>query len=140
MNQLIGSACLKFKSRILVLVTLFLIAGISTGVSQSNSIPITALINGDFGSAATQTGAAVLGSAGDAWNALNGSANTIFDSSNNVVSGVRLTLVNASQLYTDAGGIAMDANTTALMEDYAFGYNNPSYTTTVTVSLTGLKK
>ena len=140
MNQLIFSVCSIFKSRILVLVTSFLIAGISTGFSQSNAIPITTLINGDFGSAATQTGAAVLGSAGDAWNALNGNANTIFDSSNNVVSGVRLTLVNASQLYTDAGGIAMDANTTALMEDYAFGYNNPNYTATVTVSLTGLTK
>jgi regulation of enolase protein 1 (concanavalin A-like superfamily) len=138
MNPLIFSDCLRFKSRVFVLGTLFLIAGIGTGVGQVNSM--ATLINGDFGSAATQTGAAVLGSAGDAWNALNGSANTIFDSSNNVVSGVRLTLVNASQLYTDAGGIAMDASTAALMEDYAFGYNNPSYTATVTVSLTGLKK
>jgi len=138
MNQLICSEYLRLQFRIFVLGTSFLIAGISTGVGQVN--PMTTLINGDFGTAATQTGAAVLGATGDVWNTLNGSSNTIFDSSNNVVSGVRLTLVNASQLYTDTGGTAMDANTTALMEDYAFGYNNPSYTATVTVSLTGLTK
>jgi beta-glucanase (GH16 family) len=96
--------------------------------------PATILISGDFGSAATQTGAAVLGSPGDIWNALTTTTNTIVDSTGRTNSNFGLTLADQG-LYTDAGGTTMDAATTPLMEDYAFGYTSPS---TVTISLTGL--
>jgi hypothetical protein len=92
------------------------------------------LINADFGSGATQTGAAVLGSAGNTWNAVSGNTSTIFNSTGSTVSGVGLNL-NAYGLFTDTGGTAMDAATTPLMQDYAFGYSS---TPTVTVSITGL--
>jgi hypothetical protein len=92
------------------------------------------LIDVDFGSGATQTGAAVLGSSGDVWNAVTGNTGTIVNSAGSTVSGVGLNL-SAYGLYTDTGGTAMDAATTPLMEDYAFGYSS---TPTVTVSLTGL--
>jgi hypothetical protein len=92
------------------------------------------LINVDFGSGATQTGAAVLGSTGNAWNAVTGNTSTIVNSAGGTVSGVGLNL-SAYGLYTDTGGTAMDAATTPLMEDYTFGYSS---TPTVTVSVTGL--
>jgi len=92
------------------------------------------LINGDFGSGATQTGSGALGASGDIWNALTGSTGSLVDSGGNIVSGAGLTL-SSQGVYTDAGGTAMDAGTTALMQDYAFGYTAP---TTVTVSITGL--
>jgi cellulose 1,4-beta-cellobiosidase len=92
------------------------------------------LINADFGSGATQTGAAVLGSAGNTWNAVSGSTGTIVNSGGSTVSGVGLNL-GAYGVYTDTGGTAMDAATTPLMQDYAFGYSS---TPTVTVSITGL--
>jgi hypothetical protein len=107
---------------------------------EANAKPYTpyagspVLINVDFGSGATQTGAAVLGSTGDTWNAVTGNTSTIVNSGGSTVSGVGLNL-SAYGLYTDTGGTAMDAATTPLMEDYAFGYSG---TPTVTVSVTGL--
>jgi hypothetical protein len=92
------------------------------------------LINADFGSGATQTGAAVLGSTGNAWNAVTGNTSTIVNSVGSTVSGAGLNL-SAYGFYTDTGGTAMDAATTPLMQDYAFGYSS---TPTVTVSVTGL--
>jgi hypothetical protein len=107
---------------------------------EANAKPYTpyagspVLINVDFGSGATQTGAAVLGSTGNAWNAVTGNTSTVVNSAGGTVSGVGLNL-SAYGLYTDTGGTAMDAATTPLMEDYAFGYSS---TPTVTVSVTGL--
>jgi fibronectin type 3 domain-containing protein len=116
--------------------------GTSTNSAQVSATPQAAvssvLINGDFGSATTQTGAAVLGSTGGIWNAIASSSGSLVNSAGNPVSGAGYTLNNAGQLYTDAGGTAMDAATTALMEDYAFGWNNAGYTSTVQFSLTGL--
>jgi hypothetical protein len=94
------------------------------------------LLDVDFGSSATQTGAAVLGAAGDKWNAVSGTTGTIVNSANSTLSGLGLTL-NANGTYTDTGGTAMDAATTPLMEDYAYG-STSSGTPTVTVTLTGL--
>jgi len=96
--------------------------------------PATRLINADFDSGPTQTGAAVLGSSGDVWNSVTGTTGTLVDSANNTLNGVGLTLSDQG-LYADTGGTVMDAATTPLMEDYAFAYTSP---TTVTVSLTGL--
>ena len=103
-----------------------LLAGTDTASSQ------TTLVDVDFGSVATQTGAAVLGTAGDTWNALAGSTGTLTNSANATLNGVGLTLT-CSGVYPAPGGTTMDANTTALMEDYAYGNGS-----TVTVSLTGL--
>jgi len=115
----------------------------STGAVTSNPAlltlyPLSLLIDGDFGSTATQTGAAVLGTSSDVWNAITATTGKLVDSASNLVSGVGLTLINSGQFYTDAGGDAMDAATTPLMEDYAFGYSASGYSPTVTVSFTGL--
>ncbi len=96
----------------------------------------TVLIDGDFGSGATQSGAAVLGSAGDAWNAITVSTGTLRNSAGTTVSGVGLTLSDQG-VFTDASGDAMDSGTSALMQDYAYGNTTPA---TVTVTFTGLSK
>ncbi len=94
----------------------------------------TLLINGDFGTGATQTGAAVLGSSNDFWNAISASTSAIANSAGNLVPGVGLTLSDQG-VFTGVGGAAMDAATMPLMQDYAFG---AASTTAVNVSLTGL--
>jgi fibronectin type 3 domain-containing protein len=104
----------------------------STPAATLTVYPNTLNINVDFGSGTTQSGAAVLGSLGDVWNAVSATTGTIKNSANATLSGVGLTL-NSSGVFTDTGGTAMDAATTALMQDYAYGNNS-----TVTVSLNGL--
>jgi hypothetical protein len=104
----------------------------STPAATLAVYPNTLNIDVDFGSGTTQSGAAVLGSLGDAWNAVTATTGTIKNTANATLSGVGLTL-NSSGVFTDTGGTAMDATTTALMQDYAYGNNS-----TVTVSLTGL--
>jgi beta-glucanase (GH16 family) len=106
----------------------------STPAATLTVDPATRLINADFDSGPTQTGAAVLGLSGDVWNSVTGSTGSLVDSANNLVNGVGLTLSDQG-IYVDTGGSAMDAATTPLMQDYAFGSTSP---TTVTVSLTGL--
>ncbi len=102
-------------------------------------LPAIVLINGDFGTSTIQSGPAVLGSPGNYWNAISSaSISPITNATGSALSGVGLTLANAGQLYVDAAGTAMDAATTPLMTDYAFGYATAGYTPTVTVSLTGL--
>ena len=93
------------------------------------------LIDVDFGTGATQSGAAVLGSSGDRWNAVSGSTTTVMNTAGTILSGVGLNL-NDNGVYTDTGGSTMDSNTTPLMEDYAYGYT--SGTTNVTITITGL--
>jgi beta-glucanase (GH16 family) len=106
----------------------------STPAATLTVDPATRLINADFDSGPTQTGAAVLGLSGDVWNSVTGSTGSLVVSANNLVNGVGLTLSDQG-IYVDTGGSAMDAATTPLMQDYAFGSTSP---TTVTVSLTGL--
>jgi fibronectin type 3 domain-containing protein len=106
--------------------------------AQSSAVPYVpysgspVLIDVDLGTGATQSGAAVLGTNGDHWNAVSATTSTIVNSAGTTLSGVGLSLSD-NGVYTDTGGIAMDTNTTALMEDYAYGNG-----TTVTVNLTGL--
>jgi hypothetical protein len=97
-------------------------------------LPATCLINGDFGTGPTQTGAAVLGSPGDVWNALSASTATVVNSAGNILSGVGLTLSDYG-VYLATAGTAADPGTTNLMQDYAFGYTT---TPTVSANITGL--
>jgi hypothetical protein len=92
------------------------------------------LVDVNFGASATQTGAAVLGAKADKWNAVTASTGTLVSSAGKTISGAGLTL-NSNGIFTDTGGTAMDAATTPLMEDYAYGYSS---TPNVTVNLTGL--
>ena len=108
------------------------IGSITSSVVSLTVDPNTLNIDVDFGSSATQSGAAVLGTAGDTWNAISATTGTIKNTANATLSGVGLTLAS-SGVFTDTGGTAMDAATTALMQDYAYGNNS-----SVTVSLTGL--
>ena len=84
--------------------------------------------------ATTQTGAAVLGFSNDVWNALSASTSSITNSGGSLLGGVGLTLTDQG-VFKNSGGSAMDAATTPLMQDYAYGTTGPS---TVTVSLSGL--
>jgi F0F1-type ATP synthase membrane subunit c/vacuolar-type H+-ATPase subunit K len=109
----------------------------SPETAATPTIPYTGspvLIDVDFGSGAVQTGTAVLGTAGDTWNAVAATTGTLVSSSNSTVGGAGLNL-SSYGVYTDAGGTAMDPATSALMQDYAFGY---SATPNVTVTLTGM--
>jgi hypothetical protein len=125
--------------------TYYYVVQASNGLSQSLNSPETAatprqpysggtvLVDVDLGSGATQSGGAVLGATGDQWNAVAGNTTTIVNSANKALSGVGLTL-NSSGVFTDAGGTAMDAATTSLMQHYAYGSGGP-----VTITLTGLQ-
>ena len=104
----------------------------STPAATLTVAPNTLNIDVDFGSGATQSGSAVVGAPGDVWNAVAATTGTIKNTANATLSGVGLTLTS-SGVNTDTGGTAMDAATSALMQDYAYGNNS-----TVTVSLTGL--
>ncbi len=93
------------------------------------------LINADIGSGPAQTGAAVLGSAGDVWNIITGPTGAIVDSAGQTLNDVGLTLARQG-IFLNPNESVMDAATTPLMEDYAFsGTAAP-----VTVSLTGLTR
>ncbi len=94
--------------------------------------PNTLNLNVDFGSGATQSGAAALGTAGEVWNAVTATTGTLVNAAGNNLGGVGLNLTS-SGVFTDTGGSAMDAGTSPLMQDYAFGNGS-----TVTVSFTGL--
>jgi hypothetical protein len=94
--------------------------------------PNTLNIDVDFGSGATQSGSAVMGTPGDVWNAVSATTGTIKNTANATLSGVGLTLTS-SGVFTDTSGSAMDAATSPLMQDYAYGNGS-----TVTVSLSGL--
>ncbi len=115
------------------------IAGSVTSAPASLTVyPNVVLIDGDFGSGTTQTGAAILGSPGDVWNAITAASSTPVSSAGTALSGIGITLANASQIYYAASGTPADPGTTNLMQDYAFGYTNSSYTPTITTGFTGL--
>jgi hypothetical protein len=97
----------------------------------------TRLVNVAIGGGARQTGAAVLGAAGDFWNqAVTANTFPIVDTGSNTLGGVGLALANAGQLYVSPAGPPMDPNTTNLMQGYAYGYTGG--TANVTVSLNNL--
>lgn len=100
-------------------------------VQPSASSP---LIDVQFGASPAQTGAAVLGMAGDAWNALTSSSGALVSSTGSSLGGIGLTLSDVGN-FTNSNGTAMDAATTALMENYAFAYGS---TPTVNISISGL--
>jgi hypothetical protein len=96
------------------------------------------LIDGDFGSGAVQTGAAVLGLPGDVWNAIAAISGALTNSSGNPVAGIGYVVNNGGQFYLAPTGTPTDSSTTNLMEDYAFGFNHSGYTPTIQFSITGL--
>ncbi len=95
------------------------------------------LVDVDIGSAVNvQTGPAVLGAAGDAWNGVTVSTGTIADSTGATVSGVGYAVAGYTGFNDQPGGsphAVMDVATTPLMRDCVYGQN-----ATLTVSLTGL--
>jgi hypothetical protein len=103
-------------------------------VSQTTNLLID--VNFVTSGAPGQTGAAVLGSSNDVWNALSASTSIITNNFGGLLSGVGLTL-SCQGVFIDAGGSVMDAATTPLMQDYAYGTTAPA---AITVSLTGLTK
>ncbi len=80
-------------------------------------------IDQNNGSSPTQTGAAVIGSSGDLWNAFGttGVSNVALEDSTGSTAGMLTFTSSSSSTYTDAGGTAMDTATTPLMEDYEYG-------------------
>jgi hypothetical protein len=95
----------------------------------------TTLIDVDIGIGAVQTGAAVLGSAGDVWNGFTGNTATVINSAGTPLSGVGFTMTGQAGVNANnTAGTAMDAATTPLMQDYAY----LTAAGTITVSLTGL--
>ena len=98
-------------------------AGLAVSVASADTL---FNVDQNNGSSPTQTGAAVIGSAGDFWNpiASGGVTNATLANSTNATTGLLTFSTSSSNgisTYTDAGGTAMDAATTPLMEDYAYG-------------------
>ena len=88
------------------------------------------LVDVDIGSAATQSGAALLGVSGDTWNAVTGGASPLVDSGNNTLTGVGFTLSGISGINDNTGGVATyDPNTANLMRDCAYGAPSVTFTT-----------
>jgi hypothetical protein len=117
-------------------------AGASANSTQVSATPLagppgntTVLIDVDINSGATtQTGAAVLGTAGDVWNGVTGNTSNLKNSTNTTLTGVGFFLSGNSGLNDNTGGVAtMDAATTPLMRDCAYGAN-----TTFTTGINGL--
>ena len=109
-------------------------AAMLTVTTVSQTINLLIDVNFVTSGATTQTGAAVLGFSNDVWNALSASTSSITNSAGSLLGGVGLTLSNQG-VFKNSGGTAMDAATTPLMQDYAYGTTAPA---SVTVSLTGL--
>jgi fibronectin type 3 domain-containing protein len=117
-------------------------AGASANSTQVSATPLagppgnsTMLIDVDINSGAnTQTGAAVLGAAGDVWNGVTGNTSNLKNSTNTTLTGVGFFLSGNSGLNDNTGGVAtMDTATTPLMRDCAYGAN-----TTFTTGINGL--
>jgi len=91
-----------------------------------------------------QTGAAVIGSAGDSWNAVNvdnsgtsGSASNLLSVAGNTTS-IGTSFTYTSGGFNDSNGTTMDAATTPLMEDYFYSYVNQGTGAAPTLTFTGL--
>lgn len=88
------------------------------------------LVDVDFspGGGAVQSGAAVLGSAGDIWNNLTAGSGTAVALTDVTGAATTVTLTYSSNFGgLNVGGSAMDAATTNLMQDY-FSFNNKTLT------------
>jgi len=111
----------------------------SASVSASVAIKTSFLIDVDIGSTANvQTGAAVLGGAGDVWNGVTTSTGTIKDSTGTTLNGIGFADANYWLFNDNTAGVAtLDAATTPLMRDCVAG-NTAVSGGTFTVSLTGL--
>jgi hypothetical protein len=106
----------------------------------------TRLIDVDLGtSAGIQTGAAVIGAAGDVWNGVagGGTVSSLVDSTSNIVSNVQLVFggfnnFNYNQPYGGGGTTPMDAGTTNLMQDFDFYFDGAGGHPNLTLSISNL--
>jgi Concanavalin A-like lectin/glucanases superfamily len=108
-------------------------AGASVSADQVFANPAAVIlidVNFTFGAGTNfpQTGAAVLGVAGDSWNNLNATApastatfSNIVDSTGTIVPGVTVGYANISAGNDDTNGTPMDPGTANLMRGYLFG-------------------
>jgi hypothetical protein len=118
------------------------------GCALAGSARADYLVNVDFnqngGPAGTYTGAAVLGSPGDTWNAVGGSGpgdktprnGLSLETSSGAASGVTLSFSGQTGFYDATGGGAVFQGTPyqALMDDYVYSF----FSQTATVSFSGL--
>jgi len=129
---------IKLKLSTLALGAALLLAGAGTGVSQT-----TNLINFDAGPGPVQSGAAIVGAAGDFWNsgatvypATSFTLSSVNSSANTALSGVQISFNTSAGFMApedqNPGTLPMDAGTTNLMEDGELA------TTVINVSLSGL--
>lgn len=98
-------------------------AGLAVSVASADTI---FNIDQNNGTSPTQTGAAVIGSSGDLWNAIGsvGVSNVTLKDSTGSTTGMLTFTSSSSQggsTFTNTGGTSMDTATTPLMEDYEYG-------------------
>jgi PEP-CTERM motif len=101
--------------------------GITTSArAQLIDADFNAAPNGNTPESPTMSGAAVIGSAGDVWNGIdgdqdgvNGTYIPLVDSNGNTITGSKWTFTTGHGLFDDTGGTT--TNPTALMEDYMYG-------------------
>jgi hypothetical protein len=107
------------KLKLTQLLSILMLSGLQADARLIN-------VNFTFGGP-NQSGAAVLGSAGDQWNNIAAPISSVplFDSTGHTVSNLTLTVAAwgggpAPLGFLDAGGTAMDSGTTPLMEQYLY--------------------
>ena len=99
-------------------------AGLAVSVASADTL---FNIDQNNGASPTQTGAAVIGSPGDLWNAISTagvSTPVALQDSTGSTTGMLTFAASSSQggsTFTNTGGTAMDTATTSLMEDYEYG-------------------
>jgi len=96
-------------------------AGSVTSSVASLTVNTALLIDGDIGPGALQTGAAILGAAGDIWNNLTGPGtfSTVVNSGNSTLSGISVTVDSGSTAFNTASP-TVDPATAALMSDFVY--------------------
>jgi len=105
-------------------------AGSITSSVANLTVDTYALVDVDIGSAATQSGAALLGATGDTWNGVASATSPLVNSANNTLTGVGFTLSGNSGINDNTVGVATyDPNTANLMRDCAYGAPNTTFTT-----------
>ena len=96
-------------------------AGLAVSVASADTLFD---IDQNNGSSPTQTGAAVIGSTGDLWNAISTagvSTPVALKDTTGSTAGMLTFASSSGSTYADTGSSAMDAATTPLMEDYEYG-------------------
>jgi hypothetical protein len=105
-------------------------AGSITSSVASLSVVSSVLVDVDIGSAATQSGAALLGATGDTWNGVASATSPLVNSANSTLTGVGFTLSGISGINDNTTGVATyDPNTANLMRDCAYGSPGTTFTT-----------